>query len=89
MTALYAQRRADPSDHGEEDLMPLLQKGQDDARRLCQHVCLLERRLRLGADPADLLQIVHTIKFTGEDLQALFQSVVQAVAFVLARREAQ
>lgn len=82
MTPLRAQRAPDQGEQSEEDLMALIQKGQDDARRLSSHVCLLERRLRLGADPADLLLIVHAIKFTSEDLQALFQSVVQVRAFV-------
>lgn len=78
-TTLHAQRTAAQEDLGEKDLAALLQEGQNTTDRVLLHSCLLKRRLQLGADPADLLQIVHAIQFAVEDLQVLFRSAVQAV----------
>jgi signal transduction histidine kinase len=80
MTPPRAQRAADRRHAGEEDLQSLLQRGREETQRLSQYVCLLERRLRLGAERADLLQIVHTIKFASEDLQTLWRSAPHAAA---------
>jgi hypothetical protein len=55
----------------------MLQKGEDSAQRLSLHTCLLERRLRGGAESADLLVLVQDLKFMGEELQELLQSAVQ------------
>ena len=78
----HAQRTAKQEDRSEDDLVSLLQEGQNTADRVLLHSCLLKRRLQLGADPADLLQIVHAIQFAVEDLQALLRSAVQAVTLV-------
>jgi signal transduction histidine kinase len=60
----------------------LLREGQNTADRALLHSSLLQRRLQLGADPVDLLQIVHAIQFAIEDLQALLRGAVQAVTLV-------
>lgn len=78
MTPLHNQGTTDQGERGEEDLLSLLQEGQDSAGRVSLHACLLRRRLQLGADRAALLQIVQAIQFAIEDLQALFKAAVQA-----------
>ena len=79
MTPLHAQRTAGHESRGKENLLSLLQEGQDNAQRLSLHTCLLERRLRGGAEPADLLLLVQDLKFAVEELQALLRSAVQTV----------
>lgn len=80
MTLSRTRHITNQDDDGGEQLLALLQRGQDNAHRLSQHTCLLERRLRGGAEPADLLLLVQDIKFTVEELQTLLQSAEQAVA---------
>ena len=75
----HARRTAEQEGHSEDELVSLLQEGQNAADRALLHSCLLKRRLQLGADSADLLQIVHAIQFAIEDLQGLLRSAVQAV----------
>jgi signal transduction histidine kinase len=77
--APHAQRTAEQEGRGEDELVSLLQEGQKTADRAFLHSGLLQRRLQLGADPVDLLQIVHAIQFAIEDLQGLLRSAVQAV----------
>jgi signal transduction histidine kinase len=79
MTPLHAQRTAEHESRGKENLLSLLQAGQDNAQRLSLHTCLLERRLRGGAEPADLLVLVQDLKFAVEEMQTLFRSAVQTV----------
>ncbi len=74
-----AQRTAAEEDCGADHLVSLLQEGQHTADRALLHSCLLQRRLQLGANSADLLQVVHAIRFAIEDLQGLLRSAVQAV----------
>ncbi len=83
MTPRHARRPTEQEGRGEVDLLSLLQQGQDNAQRLSLHACLLERRLRGEAEPADLLLLVQDIKFAVEELQALFRSAVQTVTPVL------
>lgn len=79
MTLPRMQHTTNQDDDGGEQILALLQRGKDNAHRLLQHACLLERRLRKGAEPADLLLLVQDIKFTVEELQTLLQSAEQAV----------
>lgn len=79
MTLHHARRPIEQDGCGGVDLLSFLQEGQDNAQRLSLHACLLERRLRGGAEPADLLVLVQDIKFAVEELQALFRATVQAV----------
>src|SRR5262245_606906 len=79
MTLLPAQRTIEYESGDEENLLSLLQQGQDNAQRLSLHTCLLERRLRGGAEPADLLVLVQDLKFAIEELQTLFRSAVPMV----------
>ena len=79
MTLLLAQRTAEYESRDKENLLSLLQQGQDNAQRLSLHTCLLERRLRGGAEPADLLVLVQDLKFAIEELQTLFRSAVPMV----------
>jgi signal transduction histidine kinase len=79
MTLLPAQRTAEYESRDKENLLSLLQQGQDNAQRLSLHTCLLERRLRGGAEPADLLVLVQDLKFAIEELQTLFRSTVHMV----------
>lgn len=79
MTVLHTQRTGGPGDRDEGSLLTLLQKGEDSVQRLSLHTCLLERRLRGEAEPADLLVLVQDIKFAVEELQALFRSAAQRV----------
>jgi len=79
MTRSRTRHTTNQDDDGGEQLLALLQQGQDNAQRLSQYACLLERRLRKGAEPADLLLFVQDIKFTVEELQTLLQSAEQAV----------
>jgi signal transduction histidine kinase len=80
MTSVQRQHIPEQEDPGERNPVSLLQEGQDRIARLSQHLCLLERRLRLGADPADLLVLAQDIKFAIDDLRTLFQSVSATVA---------
>lgn len=79
MTLSRTRHTTNQDDDGGEQLLALLQQGQDNAQRLSQHTCLLERRLRGGAESADLLLLIQDIKFTVEELQTLLQSADQAV----------
>jgi len=79
MTLSRTRHITNQDDDGGEQLLALLQQGQDNAHRLSQHACLLERRLRGGVEPADLLLLVQDMKFTVEELQTLLQSAEQAV----------
>ena len=79
VTPPYAPHTVWQENRAEDDLLSLLQEGQHTAERVLLHACLLRRRLQLGANPADLLQLVQAIQFTVEDLQAVVQSAVQAV----------
>lgn len=79
MTLSRTRHITNQDDDGGEQLLALLQRGQDNAHRLSQHTCLLERRLRGGAEPADLRLLIQAIKFTVEELQTLLQSAEQAV----------
>lgn len=79
MTLSQAQHTA-TNDDDESQPFALLQQGQDNVHRLSQHVCLLERRLRGGGEPPDLLLLVQDIKFAIEELHTLLQSAAQAVA---------
>jgi signal transduction histidine kinase len=78
----HTQHATEQEDRGKDDLVSLLQEGQSTADRVLLHSGLLQRRLQLGADPADLLQIVHAIQFAIEDLQTLLRSALQAVTLV-------
>ena len=80
MTRVQRQHTPEQEDQSETNLVSLLREGQNRTSRLSQHACLLERRLRLGADPADLLVLVQDIKFTVDDLQSLFRSVLHVTA---------
>jgi signal transduction histidine kinase len=80
MTLLHTQRTAEHGTRSKEDLLSLLQEGQDNAQRLSVHACLLERRLRGGAEVADLLVLVQDLKFAIEELQKLFRSAMPIVA---------
>lgn len=80
MTLQHAQHLLEHGNRGEEDLLAMLQKGEDSAQRLSLHTCLLERRLRGGAESADLLVLVQDLKFVGEELQVLLRSAVQMMA---------
>ena len=79
MTLSRTRHTTNQDDDGGEQLLALLQRGQDNAHRLSQHTCLLERRLQGGAEPTDLLILVQDIKFAVEELQTLLQSAEQAV----------
>lgn len=79
MTLHHARRPIEQDGCGGVALLSFLQEGQDNAQRLSLHACLLERRLRGGAEPADLLVLVQDIKFAVEELQALFRSAMQTV----------
>lgn len=79
MTPHHARRISEHESRGEEQQLSLLQQSQDNAQRLSLHTCLLERRLRGGAEPADLLVLVQDLKFAVEELQALLRSAVQTV----------
>jgi len=79
MTVSRARHMMTQDDDGGAQLPALLQRGQDNAYRLSQHVCLLERRLRGGGEPTDLLLLVQDIKFEIEELRMLLQSAAQAV----------
>ena len=83
MTPHHTRRPTEQAGRGEVDLLSLLQQGQDNAQRLALHACLLERRLRGEAEPADLLLLVQDLKFAVEELQALLRSAVQTVTPVL------
>lgn len=63
----------------EQDLASLLQQGQDYVTRLSQHACLLERRIRMGANAADLLMLVQDIRFAIDDLLTLLRTITVAV----------
>jgi signal transduction histidine kinase len=80
MTLQYAQHLPEHGNRGEEDLLAILRKGGDSAQRLSLHTCLLERRLRGGAESADLLVLVQDLRFIGEELQNLLRSAVQTMA---------
>jgi signal transduction histidine kinase len=77
MTLQHARHLPEHGNRGEEDLLAMLQKGEDSAQRLSLHTCLLEQRLRGGAESADLLVLVQDLKFVGEELQVLLRSAVQ------------
>ena len=79
MTLSRTRHTTNQDDDGGEHLLALLQQGRDNAHRLSQHTCLLERRLQGDAKPADLLLLIQDIKFTVEELQTLLQSAEQAV----------
>lgn len=79
MTLSQARHTATNEDN-EGQPLALLQQGQDNVHRLSQHACLLERRLRGGGEPTDLLLLVQDIKFAIEELHTLLQSAAQAVA---------
>src|SRR5713226_9840167 len=79
MTPHHVRRTSEHESRGAEQQLSLLQQSQDNAQRLSLHTCLLERRLRGGAEPADLLTLVQDIKFAAEELQALLRSAVQTV----------
>lgn len=85
MTLSRTRHTTNQDDDGGEQILALLQQGQDNAHRLSQHTCLLERRLRGGAEPADLLLLIRDIKFTVEELQTLLQSAEQAVTLAQTR----
>jgi signal transduction histidine kinase len=82
LTLPHTQRMTEQEDRGKDTLVALLREGQNTADRAFLHSGLLQRRLQLGADPVDLLQIVHALQFAIEDLQALLRSAVQAVTLV-------
>ncbi len=75
MTRRQTPEQEDPG----QELISLLQEGCDCTVRLSQHTGLLERRVRMGANPADLLMLVRDIRFAIDDLLALFRSVAAAV----------
>lgn len=75
MTRRQTPEQEDPG----QELISLLQEGCDCTVRLLQHTGLLERRVRMGANPADLLTLVQDIKFAIDDLLSLFRSVAAAV----------
>lgn len=79
MTLSQARHTATHDDDDGQSLA-LLQQGQDNVHRLSQHACLLERRLRGGGEPTDLLLLVQDIKFAIEELHTLLQAAAQAVA---------
>ena len=80
MTLLHTQRAVEHETRGNEDLLSLLQVGQDNAQRLSVHTGLLERRLRGGAEVADLLVLVQDLKFVIEELQEVFRSALPMAA---------
>ncbi|MBI3797611.1 MAG: HAMP domain-containing histidine kinase [Deltaproteobacteria bacterium] len=80
MTLLHTQRTAEPGTRNKENLLSLLQEGQDNVQRLSVHACLLERRLQGGAEAADLLVLVQDLKFAVEELQELFRSALPMAA---------
>ena len=61
-------------------LRAALHEGQEAIRRVSQHVCLLERRLRGGGERNDLVVLVQDIKCAIADLQTLFQSAAHAAS---------
>ena len=79
MTLSQARHTPTEDDDGGDQLLTLLRRGHDNAHRLSQHACLLERRLRGGGEPTDLLLLVQDIKFAVEELQTLLQSAKQTV----------
>lgn len=74
MKAAPARRVTTQEDFGEEPLLSLLRQSQDSIQRLSQHACLLERRVRGGAESAELLPLAQDVKFAVEDLQILLQA---------------
>lgn len=76
---LSQARHTTTKDDDEGQPLALLQQGQDNVHRLSQHACLLERRLRGGGEPTDLLLLVQDIKFAIEELHTLLESAAQAV----------
>jgi signal transduction histidine kinase len=79
MTVPHAQHTRGQDGRDDGNLLTLLQNGEDSTQRLALHTCLLERRLRGEAEPADLLLLVQDIKFAVEELQALLRAAVHTV----------
>ena len=78
MTPALLQPTMVQDNDGGDQLTALVQ-GRHNVHRLLQHTCLLERRLRGGGEPTDLLLLVLDIKFAVEELQTLLQFAEQAV----------
>jgi signal transduction histidine kinase len=79
MALSQARHATTQGDDGGAQLLALVQ-GRHSVHRLLQHVCLLERRLRGGGEPTDLLLLVQDIKFAIEELHALLHPAEQAVS---------
>jgi hypothetical protein len=79
MTPAREQFTVGQDNDREAKLRAMLKEGQEAIRRVSQHVCLLERRLRGGGNPGDLVVLVQDIKFAIADLQTLLQSAERKI----------
>lgn len=79
MTPAHTQHTTRHEQDNRAQLLALLKEGQETIRHVLQHACLLERRLRGGGEPADLVVLVQALKFAGEELHTLLQSAEQVV----------
>ncbi len=79
MTPTPGQRATRHEQDNRAQFRAMLNEGQEAIRRVAQHACLLERRLRGGGNTGDLVVLVHALKFALADLQTLLDSAEQKV----------